>query len=213
MRLINRRARGDTIIEVLFAITIFSLVAIGGLSIMNKGTATAQRSLEITMVRQQIDAQADILRFLNSSYIASAGNYQDGSPADIWAELVASIDNESTIDSINGAVCPALPLINQAFIFAIDSTAGVSKEALDNSNFSNDPATYSQLRYNEAGDFWKSDGLWIEAHKSDMQSSDPQFNLQKNIGYIDFYIRSCWNSAGQEMPMFIQTIVRLYEPR
>ena len=37
-------SKGDTIIEVLFAVTIFSALAISGLSVMNRGVGTAQRS-------------------------------------------------------------------------------------------------------------------------------------------------------------------------
>ena len=40
------RNRGDTIIEVLLAVTIFSLVAIGSMVLMNRGVAMAQQSLE-----------------------------------------------------------------------------------------------------------------------------------------------------------------------
>ena len=47
--------RGDTIIEVLLAVTVFSLVAIGAMMVMNQGTNSAQRSLEVTLVKQQIE--------------------------------------------------------------------------------------------------------------------------------------------------------------
>ena len=46
--------RGDTIVEVVFAVTIFSMVTVGAISIMNKGVAIAQQSLEITLVRQNV---------------------------------------------------------------------------------------------------------------------------------------------------------------
>lgn len=62
--------RGDTLIEVMFAVAIFGLVAIGTISLMNKGLATTQNSLEVTMARQEIDAQAEALRFLHSAYLS-----------------------------------------------------------------------------------------------------------------------------------------------
>ncbi len=96
----NYMDRGDTLIEVLFAITIFSLVAVSSMAIMNQGTDTAQRSLEITLVRQEIDAQAETLRFLNASYIANASFVAgDGSYADQWK----NIDNHA-IDGSSGDV-------------------------------------------------------------------------------------------------------------
>jgi prepilin-type N-terminal cleavage/methylation domain-containing protein len=62
--------RGDTLIEVLFAIVIFCLVAVIAVSLMNQGVATAQSSLEINMARNEIDAQAEALRFVQNSFLA-----------------------------------------------------------------------------------------------------------------------------------------------
>ena len=67
------RNRGDTIIEVLLAVTIFSLVAVGSMVLMNRGVAMAQQSLETTLVRQQIDAQAEMLRFVHDQARAALG--------------------------------------------------------------------------------------------------------------------------------------------
>jgi len=44
-------SRGDTLIEVLLAVTIFSMLAVGVITVMNQGTHAAQRALEITLVR------------------------------------------------------------------------------------------------------------------------------------------------------------------
>ncbi|MBR0431809.1 hypothetical protein IJK16_02290 [Candidatus Saccharibacteria bacterium] len=62
--------RGDTIVEVTFAIAMFCVVAVISISIMNDGLNSAQSSLEITMARNEIDAQAEALRFVHDSYIS-----------------------------------------------------------------------------------------------------------------------------------------------
>ena len=62
--------RGDTLIEVLFAFAVLSLVIIGALTVMNQGTLASQRSLETTLVREEIDGQATTLRFLHDAYVA-----------------------------------------------------------------------------------------------------------------------------------------------
>lgn len=59
----QKKQRGDTIVEVMVAFAVFTLVAVGAVTVMNRGVALAQRSLEITLVRQQIDGQAELLRF------------------------------------------------------------------------------------------------------------------------------------------------------
>ena len=76
--------RGDTIIEVIFAVTVFSMVALGGMALMNQGAAMAQRSLEISMVRDQMDAQADGLRYIHDAYMAGLGGAANSTVARVW---------------------------------------------------------------------------------------------------------------------------------
>jgi len=65
-----RIKRGDTIIEVIIAITIFCLVAIISITLMNSGVNTAEGALELTMARNEIDAQAEALRFIQNSFLS-----------------------------------------------------------------------------------------------------------------------------------------------
>ena len=210
----RNKTRGDTLIEVLFAITIFSLVAVGGLSIMNQGTATSQRALEITLVRQEVDAQAETLRFLNSSYISAyqtgALSYPSSPPAEQWRLMQSSIIAMAAldvtpfgIDPDNPTVCPTAPagsfILNTRTATFIPSTSG--KLGISQ--------TFSQVRYDISNQVTTSEGLWIEAVRSATVSG----NNQENAGYIDFHIRACWDSPGQSVPVTIGTIVRLYEPR
>lgn len=60
--------RGDTLIEVMFAIAIFAAVAIISIAMMNLGVANAERSLELSTARNELNAQAEALRFIHSSY-------------------------------------------------------------------------------------------------------------------------------------------------
>lgn len=62
--------RGDTLIEVMFAIAIFAAVAIISIAMMNLGVANAERSLELSTARNELNAQAEALRFIHSSYTA-----------------------------------------------------------------------------------------------------------------------------------------------
>lgn len=209
----RRRQRGDTLIEVLFAVSVFSLVVVGALSIMNQGTAASQRALEITLVRQQLDAQAETLRFMHDSYVAAyqsgiTFNYTDGTttPAEEWAQMVdrikaVNIRSASPLNS-NGSVCPAAPTGS----FIVDPR---------NVDYIGTPATlqpaqtFAQVTYDNNGIFTGSQGMWIEGVRS-IQSGDSD---QSNTGYIDFHLRACWDSSGLPVPLTLGTIVRLYEPR
>ncbi len=193
------KERGDTLIEVLFAISVFSFVVVGSLAIMNQGTAASQRSLEITLVRQQIDAQAETLRFIHDSYVAV---YKPGitfapsdtSPAAQWSRITFRPSASAVND------CPATSPTGS---FVID-TANVRYLSLSGQTLPGD--TFAQIVYNTDGTFNKANGLWVEAVRSPDVSG-------ANTGYIDFHILSCWDSAGLAQPSTQGTIVRLYEPR
>ncbi len=208
--LIKRRyvSRGDTLVEVLFAITIFSLVAVSGLAIMNQGAATSQRALEITLVRQEIDAQAESLRFLNSSYVAayrSDATYPSNTPAGQWQIMLESILATANVSAsdFGGSTCTNPP--NGSFIINTKSATFIAPSE----GKLNIPQTFSQVVYDNAGQVITADGIWIEA----VRSATVLGNNQSNTGYIDFHIRACWDSPGQSIPVTIGTIVRLYEPR
>lgn len=65
-----KQKRGDTLIEVMFSITIFALIAVITVNLMNSGIYTAQKSLEVSMARNEIDAQGEALRFIQNSYLS-----------------------------------------------------------------------------------------------------------------------------------------------
>src|SRR5690349_17320208 len=108
------KQRGDTIVEVLFAVTVFAMVAVGSMAIMNQGIASAQRSLEITLVRQQIDAQAEAIRYIHKAYVAA---YQKGGLAPTgtageWKKMTDKVtgkgaNSPSDFGVVAGVACPS----------------------------------------------------------------------------------------------------------
>lgn len=61
---------GETIIEVALAIGIFGVVSVIALNLMNRGVSIAQASLEISMTRNEIDAQAEAIRYIHNSFLS-----------------------------------------------------------------------------------------------------------------------------------------------
>lgn len=204
-RRVREARRGDTIVEVLFAITVFSMVAIGGLTIMNQGTGIAQRALEITLVRQQIDAQAEALRFVHDAYMAtynqSGGSSGSGDFASQWRDIRnnRSVGSALSFDRMiaeNGR-CVQSASVDRNFVMN-PKTAQVAGSGYTPAD------THAQIRYNSSGGFSRSDGLWVQAVRQNGSGGAP--------GYIDFHIRACWDSPGQSVPVTLGTIVRLYDP-
>lgn len=209
---ITARQRGDTLIEVLFAITVFSLIVVTTLSLMNQGTAAARRSVESTLVREQLDAQAETLRFMHQSYVMQ---YRPGAPTVSTgpaAEYKKVIDHVITANRKDATplssdkVCPAIPtdafVVNpRTAVLSVDAAKIVSPEA-----------GYAQLSFDPTNNAdMTSRGIWIEAIRTNVEA--PLSSLTATAGYIDYYIRGCWYAPGSGRALSMGTIVRLYEPR
>jgi prepilin-type N-terminal cleavage/methylation domain-containing protein len=204
----QQNSRGDTLIEVLFAISVFSLVAVGALSIMNQGANTSQRALEITLVRQEIDAQAETLRFLNASYVAAFGSdYASNSLAAQWSKIQSSALKDEASSFGTGSACPKSSSDLRKSSFILNPTTATVVPLVTGKFVAS--STFSQIEYANDNSVSSADGLWIEAVRPDITKD----NDQGSADYIDFNIRACWDSPGQSTPVTLGTIVRLYEPR
>ena len=77
--------KGDTLIEVALAIGIFSMVAIAVVTVMTGGTSSTQTALETTLAREEIDVQAEALRFIHDSYITD--DVADNVYTKVWKKI------------------------------------------------------------------------------------------------------------------------------
>ncbi len=204
--------KGDTLIEVLFAVTVFASIVVVALSLMNQGVANAQRSLEITTVRQQMDGQAETLRFLHEAYIQAyqpgiTYNVTDGvtSPAEEYYKLVnfIRVGNRVAASPFNSTAACTIPS-STARDFILNPITATYETNATKANVFQKAATFSQLTYERSNALAQSQGMWVEAVRVGSGTAP---------GYIDFHIRACWDVIGSDVPMNLGTIVRLYEPR
>ena len=207
MRRTRLRQRGDTLIEVLFAFTIFSLIVVGAMSIMNQGTVASQRALETTRVRAQIDAQATTIRFLHDAYVAkfqAGATYTPDSPAGQWVAMTAGLVNTSASTFGGTTACSGAPngsfILNTVSAKYISGTTGKLVAA---------DAVADVVYDSSMTELTSAQGIWVEGIRSPAVAD---VNKQ-NTRFIDFHIRACWNGPGQGPPITLGTIVRLYEPR
>lgn len=135
--MLDRRNRGDTLVEVILAFAVFTLVSVGAITVMNRGIAISERSLEVTLVREQIDAQAEILRYARDTQSLA------------WTSIRANLA------ATPGDRCPDTPP-SRAFIASTDGGGAVYK-ALDATSFQK-PATYSQFTL---GADPRAYGMWV----------------------------------------------------
>lgn len=207
-----KRQSGDTLVEVLIAIAVFSAIAIGAVSIMNQGVSSAQASLEQNLVRNQIDTQAELLRHYHDVEMSSAqGSGESGSTE--WGQIVSTaVAAASDYDAIttfnqcvpSGASGAGIP----ANAFYIDPESG---EVVRNHSRFRQPATFAQVRPNGSdGVTGVSEMVWIEAVYNPTQQNADRLTTTR---HYDFHIRACWDSPGVSGGLMkLGTIVRLYAP-
>lgn len=185
--------RGDTLVEVLLGVTIFSLVAVIALETMNRGMAIAQYSLETTLVRQQVDAQAEMLRYAHDM------------KNDTWKKLV---DNDSVSVSVvndnegNLGVekCPD-DFSTKEFALAATPSLASKISILNNPGDYKAAETYARVD----SDTKKTYGISVRLVKPSTATGSRDSNK------YDAYIKACWMPVGSKMPATIGTIVRLYD--
>lgn len=88
--------RGDTLVEVLMAIVILSVVIVGAMTIMTRGLAAAQVALEHSQVRTSINSQIEMLRFARDTYLK---NPTDPSAVQWTAIITGSNTNAIAYDA------------------------------------------------------------------------------------------------------------------
>ncbi|TWP16147.1 type II secretion system protein [TM7 phylum sp. oral taxon 352] len=191
--LMRKFNRGDTLVEVLLGVTIFSLVAVIALETMNRGMAIAQYSLETTLVRQQVDAQAEMLRYAHDM------------KNDTWKKLV---DNNSVSVSVvndnegNLGVekCPD-DFSTKEFALAATPSLASKISILNNPGDYKAAETYARVD----SDTKKTYGISVRLVKPSTTTGSRDSNK------YDAYIKACWMPVGSKMPATIGTIVRLYD--
>ena len=83
--------RGDTLIEVTIAIGIFSMIAIMAVLVVNTSISGTQAALENTVTREEINTQAEALRFIQAAYVAdkNESNEESSKYGKLWQEMVS----------------------------------------------------------------------------------------------------------------------------
>ncbi|MBQ3352587.1 hypothetical protein IJG91_02955 [Candidatus Saccharibacteria bacterium] len=100
--------KGDTLVEVAFAIAIFALVSLICINVMNAGLNSAQNSLEASMARNEIDAQAEAIRFVHNAFTLEREEVIENQQyRDLWDKL--SRDSNSGVSGGMANEATSLP--------------------------------------------------------------------------------------------------------
>lgn len=227
---------GDTLIEVTLAIGIFSMVAIAVVAVMTSGTSNAQTSLETTLTREEIDTQAEALRFIHSAYMTDTSSATNPYLS-LWSKIAARAINPKTdgTDYLDYSPKTCKAALSSSIVakygFVINSrllgTDPANSYIQYNSSIFKEASTYPRLIYSSAeasgtdslvggsteNNLYRAEGIYVIAVKdNDTTQIVDDKQPAKGTGFYDFYIRSCWYGTGSDTPSTISTVIRLYNP-
>ena len=94
--------RGDTLIEVVLAFAMFSLVAVVSIAVMNSSISGAEASLELSLARTEIDSQAETLRFVHEAF-ANNSEY-----ANLWNRITEQKADPAKLPKLDATNCDDL---------------------------------------------------------------------------------------------------------
>ena len=186
--------RGDTLVEVLLATVILSIVLAGAFSLSNKALQAGQGALERTEAVNIVREYAETLRFMHSS---ETDGYQAA-----WDSLLAGASSSRPTyeDDEYCDVSVASPKYLDFGELGADPVV-----ANDLVNDFSIPLNSGRLDYGSANDSNTNDlfAIWLEVYDPAPSSS----------GVVDIHIRACWDTLGGDNVDRAGAVVRLSETR
>lgn len=189
--------RGDTIIEVMFAFVVFSLVIVGAFTIMGQGMAMAQRSLEITQVRQQIDSQLLLIK-----------NAQQAVDQTVWETMTQKVSNTEpiTLRELSDTRCQLASdnLRSRGAFFLAPRTNREGQRIIglytpSSATYQAEATTFSKVEFTNDP---RAQGMFVQIVKAEGANVSRAY---------DVYITACWPTVGTDKPATIGTVTRLYD--
>ena len=183
MQHMKRNQRGDTLIEVLIAITVLGTIVAGCMAVMNRSLVSILNSAERTASRSDINTQTDLLNYVYRSDkttwnkimdIAYAGAADGSAPNNVKDVCTLNAGSRSSGTKRAGSfyLQPTL-----------DAEGGISSVALVE-NLNADTHGMNKTQRAVTGQ-----GLWVDAIHYPQSTTNQR-------SYVDFYIKACWTPLG-----------------
>lgn len=176
--------RGDTLIEVLLALTVFGVVVVGAFALMNRGVAQMYDAMERSEVRMLINSQTEMLTYMRDEHLRQLKHQSDPSQ-----QYDATADSSwVTIQHLPPppSGIPALSSCETANAFWVGTDLSVTNSSIIGTS-----------------DAFPSPGNGIFVQKiSGSGGGQP---------YIDFYVKACWRQNSTTQTQVLSTVVRLYD--
>ena len=231
--------RGDTLLEVVFAFVMFSLVTVITVAAMSGGISQAEASLELTLARTEIDTQSDTLRYIHGAFA------NDRAYDRLWHKITdRAVSDDNVIPELSISDCSELydDLSPSADIYSAKAFV-INSRIIGNNDDDSQPDFYGNTLItadNRDSDQFIAAPLYPRLIYTESRSSGPiddeeesllQDELNRYVAraegiydfvvpdrghtipyYYDFHIYTCWYAPGSKRPTTIGTVTRLYNP-
>lgn len=196
----NRNQKGDTIVEVLLASAILSLVLAGAFTLSNRATRLNQTAHERTVVSNLIQREVELIK---------ASSLQDGVTG-FWANFTAPSSIAFSAKDVNTAFCDSATGSAPRFGNAFYMTDPVAKpdptpdEPIKVELITEHPIT-NAVEDNDTTDLFD---IWVEAVDG-LPTTPPS---SPTVKYTDFFVYACWEGIGGETMQSSGLVLRLARP-
>jgi len=191
--------RGDTLVEVLLAVTILATSISMSYTIMTRMFAVGMVALERSQTQAILNGQAALLRDAQHRYL-TGGDATDWNDIATNRIVLPAQLQEDGCTPMTGSLTPTFTTSGKWFFLDPTKANGVSpfKTVVDGSIVPSPihiPRTGTYPSYN--------DGIWIEGVK---YSAGGQ-------SYYDFYLKACWDSPYASVRQQMKTVVRIFDAK
>ncbi|MCL2451832.1 prepilin-type N-terminal cleavage/methylation domain-containing protein [Candidatus Saccharibacteria bacterium] len=207
----TKNQRGDTLVEVLIAITVLGIIIVGVMATMNRSLVSILNSAERTATRADINSQTDLLNYVHRNDSETwekiknlaYKNEEDGKvPPEVMRDPVCQINvdghpGDDETDPNPGSFYLAPIVIDKEdggdgiSVFDVELAFGLTNEVNGTNQFQR---------------AIPGRGVWIDAVYY------PQNDTTNRRSYIDFYIKACWVPfGGRDVDNQSITVARIYD--
>lgn len=214
--------RGDTMIEVLLASAIFGFIALLTVALMNSGMLVSQSNLQLTMARNEVNAQAEALRYIHNAYTNSPGSGSgDGTwnqYKQLWDQVTSYAMSKSELEdhqAPDGASCQEVydteVVAGQSIVLNTNAVQlGAANTIITSPLEITD--SFPFLAFSEGNQVTGAYGIWVNVVTGDDSHPVAGGTTRGDPPYYEFFINTCWDSVGTGAPTRLDTVLRLYNP-
>lgn len=201
----NYNERGDTLIEVLVAVTALALVVTVCYSVMTRGFAQGQVSLERTTTQGMVSGHIATLRDIFARHEQAKASGQPD-PAE-WTAIKGFLPDDIDPEQMDSQLSDA----REACTLGARAAVGTGREFYFNSTATataTTPLVFNAAnRQRVASSPTYGDGIWVEGYRVYTDSGP----LSDARPYYIFFVKACWDASISGERQTMVTNVRLYE--